>query len=371
MSPRPLTGVRVLDLTRLLPGPFLSQLLLDLGADVVKVEEPGVGDFARWLPPEADGAGHAFAAVNRGKRSIAVDLKSAAGREVALRLAGRSDVLIDSFRPGVMERLGFGDDVLAAASPRLVRCSLVGYGPGPLRDDVGHDLNYEAIAGILATQGTPDRPVESGVPVADLAGAMYAATGILAALLERERTGRGGRVEVALTEAALAFNLLALHRASASDDVPARGAWELGGGLPGYRVYRARDGGFVALGALEERFWLRFTSAVSRRDLDLRHLDPSAVPEVEAVFAADARDAWVDRLRKAGVPATPVLSPHEAIAHPQNLRIGGLVSPGSPLTGLPAARKAPALGEHTEAVLLEAGYSREEIARLRSVGAIA
>lgn len=369
---RPLEGFRVLDLTRLLPGPFLSQVLADLGAAVVKVEEPGVGDYARWIPPvSADGAGYAFAAVNRGKRSIAIDLKAKDARDVVLRLAARSDVLLESFRPGVMERLGLGDAALAQANPRLVRCGLVGYGPGPLRDDAGHDLNYEAMAGILATQGPRERATESAVPVADLAGAMYAATGILAALLEGERTGAGRRVEVALADAALAFHAITLERATHESDLPPRGEWELGGGLPCYRTYRCADGRFLALGALEEKFWSRFAVAVGRDDLAPRHLDASAIPDVEALFASDARDAWADRLRKAGVPATPVLEPREVLAHPQHARFGGRVGPGAPLTGGPSRGEVPALGAHTDEVLREAGYSDDDVARLRASGCVA
>lgn len=344
----PLAGIRVLDLSRLLPGPFLTQVLAELGADVVKVEEPSVGDPSRVL-------GYAFDAVNRGKRSVALDLKAQGAAEVVLRLAARSDVLVESFRPGVMDRLGLDDAKLAAANPRLVRASLVGYGEGPLRDAPGHDLTYEAMAGILATQGPRERPAESAVPVADLAGALYAAVGILAALLERERTGQGRRVEVALGDAALAFHVLALERARAGEPLPERGAWELGGGLPGYRVYPCADGRFLALGALEDKFWARFCATVQRPDLEPRHLDPAAVADVEALLLTRPRDAWAERLAAAGVPATPVLEPAEALAHPQHARFAGAPGPASPLTRAPARGRPPDLGEHTEAVLREAG----------------
>ena len=331
-----------------------------------------MGDPARWMPPASGGVGHAFVAVNRGKRSVAIDLKAQGARDLVLRLAARSDVLLESFRPGVMDRLGLSDEALARASPRLVRCSLVGYGAGPMRDEPGHDINYEAMAGILAAQGGPERPVESAVPVADLAGASYAAIALLAALLERERTGVGRRVEVTLADAALAFNALALQRAASGEDgVPARGAWELGGALPGYRAYRCADGRFLALGALEDKFWQRFADAVGRPDLAPRRLDPAAVAEVEGLLAADARDAWVERLRRAGVPATPVLEPAEVLAHPQHARFGGRVGPAAPLTHAPAAGRAPGLGEHTDDVLREAGLTDAEVAALRAAGVVA
>lgn len=334
------------------------------------MEEPELGDYARWLPPDVDGAGHAFTAVNRGKRSIGIDLKAPGGRDVVLRLATRADVLVESFRPGVMDRLGLGDATLANANPRLVRASLVGYGPGPLRDEAGHDLNYEAMAGILAIQGPPDRPTESAVPIADLAGAMYAATAILAALLERERTGKGARVEVALADAALGFHALALERARSGEPLPARGAWELGGGHAGYRVYACGDGRFLALGALEGKFWQRLCEALDRPDLESRHLDPTAVPELATLFRARDRDAWLKLLVGAGVPVTPVLEPAEALAHPQHARFEGAPGPGSPLTGAPSRGRPPGLGEHTDAILQEAGISAQETARLRASGTV-
>lgn len=371
VAPQPLAGIRVLDLTRLLPGPFLTQVLADLGADVVKVEEPGTGDYARWIPPEVDGAGYPFAATNRGKRSIAVNLKSAEGVEVVKRLATASDVLLESFRPGVLDKVGLSDSVLEALNPRLVRASLVGYGPGDLRDEPGHDLNYEAMAGILEMQGSRHHPMVGAVLVADLAGAMYGATGVLAALVERARTGRGQRVEVALADAALAFNSINLLRAAGDAPLPARGEWELTGGIPGYRLYECADGRHLALGTLEPKFWTRFVEAVREPELEPLHMDasPEAHARVEALFRSRPADEWAQRLRKAGVPATPVLTPDEA--RRRDPRFGGRPGPGSPLTGRGSAGRLPNLGEDTDEVLREAGYSEADAARLRASGAVA
>lgn len=366
VSFRPLEGVRVLDLTRLLPGPFLSQVMADLGADVVKVEEPEMGDPARWIPPMVDEVGSGFAAVNRGKRSLALNLKAPGAAEALLRMLPRYDVLLESFRPGVMARLGLSDHALAEANPRLVRASLVGYGPGPLRDAVGHDLNYEAVAGILAAQGDRRAPVASAVQVGDVGGALYALAGVLGALMERERTGKGRHVEVALADAALAFNVLNLARSEA----PARGEGELTGGLPGYRLYRCREGRFVALGALEPRFWSLFCEAVGKPGWEALRQERSrgAHLQVEALFATRTAEEWLALLGKAGVPLTAVLEPAEALA--AFPRFEGAPGPGSPLTHRPARGKAPGLGEHTDEVLGEAGFSPAEVAALREAGAL-
>lgn len=355
MTPRPLEGLRVLDLSRLLPGPFLTQLLYDLGAQVVKVEAPGLGDETRWIPPDVEGVGYPFAAVNRGKLSIVLDLKTPGGVEAIKRLATRSDVLLESFRPGVMDRLGLSDATLEALNPRLVRCSLVGYPPGEYRDDVGHDLNYQSLAGILAL-GAPSAPPTQ---VADLGGALYGAAGILAALLARERTGRGARVEVALADAALAFNALPLARArvAGASDEP---GWELTGTIPCYRLYGCADGRHVALAALEQKFWLRFAEATGIDESLQYDRSPEAHAQVEALFATRSATEWVAALRKAGVPITPVLAPEEVRAP---------ASPASPLTRAAGAGRAPALGEHTGAVLRDAGFSPEEIRALREGGA--
>ncbi|MFA5861967.1 MAG: CaiB/BaiF CoA-transferase family protein [Candidatus Thermoplasmatota archaeon] len=368
MTWHPLDGVKVLDLSRLLPGPFLTQLLSDLGADIIKVEEPRVGDYARWMQD-----GSAFTAINKGKRSITLDLKAPGAADVVLKLAQRSDVLVESFRPGVLDRLGLPDDLLGRACPKLIRVSLVGYPRGPMRDDVGHDLNYVSLSGILDAQGSgrDAAPVQSAAQVADIGGALYGAVGVLAALHERERTGKGRRVEVALSDAALSMHAVHLQRAAGTGDLPARGEWELSGGIPSYAVYEANDGRFVALAALEPRFWERFVQAVGRPDLDGANLDAARASDVAAVFRASrSRDEWVAFLTKAGVPATPVLDAREALAHPNAARLGGTPGPGSPLTARASQGRAPELGADTDAVLLDAGYSVEEIAAFRSRGVL-
>ena len=341
--------MRVVDLSRLLPGPFLTSVLADLGADVVKVEAPGVGDETRLMP-------YAFDVLNARKRSIVVDLKTREGAALVRRLAARADILVESFRPGVMDRLGLSDAALESANPRLVRCSLVGYPPGEHRDDVGHDLTYQALAGVLAL--TPGEPAPPPVQAADLGGALYGSTGILAALLARERTGKGARIEVALSEAARAMNALALARAAAGEG--AAGGWELAGTMPCYRVYRCADGGHVAFAALEAKFWARACDAMGADEALQFDGSPEAHATMERLFATRPAAEWVRRLRDAGVPVAPVLSP--AQVEPAR--------PSSPLVAREPGR-VPRLGEDTDAVLREAGYTDAEIAALRASRAVA
>ena len=342
-----LAGLRVLDLSRLLPGPFLTEILAGLGADVVKVEAPGMGDETRLMP-------YAFDALNGRKRSIVVDLRSEGGRDVILRSAARADVLVESFRPGVMDRLGLDDATLSRANPRLVRCSLVGYPPGEYRADAGHDLNYQALAGILPLLGEPRPPPTQS---ADLGGALYGAVAVLAALHERARTGVGRRVEVALADAALALNTLPLARARAGEST--WGAWELTGTIPCYRVYRCADGEHVAFAALEQRFFQRFAQATGV-DAALQY-DPAGHGALEALFATRPAAAWVAALREAGVPITPVLTCDQVRAQ---------VGPATPLAPAPPG-SAPELGRDTDAVLRELGYSDADARALRERKAVA
>lgn len=330
----PLEGVRILDLSRLLPGPFMTQIMTDLGADVIKLEEPGTGDATRWMPPE----GFAFGALNKGKRSIAIDLKAVGAAEVVLRIASRCDAMVESFRPGVLDRLGLSDDAFARANPKLVRLSLSGYPTGEWRNDPGHDINYVALAGILGAQD------HGALTIADLGGALYGAIGLLAAL----REGRGRRVEVSLSDAALGLNSFNLARAAAGG-APAKGEWELAGGLPGYAVYACRDGKSIAVGALESKFLDRLEGVVG---------------EVSAAkFLERDRDEWVSILRAAGVPATPAYSVDEAlVVH------AGRAHASAPF-GAPRGAP-PKLGEHGDVVLAECGFTVEEVARLRATGVL-
>jgi alpha-methylacyl-CoA racemase len=361
-----LAGLRVLDLTRLLPGPFCSRLLADFGADVIKVEDLGAGDYARADPA-------AFASLNRGKRSLRVDLKSDRGRAVFVRLARGADVVLESFRPGVMDRLGVGWEALRAENPRLVYCAITGYGQdGPLRDRAGHDLNYLARAGLLALSGEVDGPpVQSAGQIADLGGgALMAAFGILAAL----RSGEGQLVDVAMADGALSWLALLAARPESR-----RGALTLGGGILCYRPYRCADG-YVALGALEPKFFAAFCAGVGREDLAEHQFDPPGSPAhlaLETIFLTRTRAEWEAFNVEHDCCLEPVNELDEALADPQftarGMILDGALGAPVKLSETPAqvGDEAPGFGEHTDEVLAEAGYDEAEIAALREAGAIA
>jgi len=384
----PLQGLRVLDLTRLLPGPFATLVLADLGADVVKVEDPRGGDGLRWIPPLAGAQSGAFHALNRNKRSLALDLARPEGAEAFLRLAARADVVIESFRPGVLERLGVGWPALRARNPRLVLCSLTGYGQdGPGAGRAGHDLDYCAVSGVLAANGTPERPLPLAVQAADLGGGAWpAVAGVLAALLGRAADGRGRHVDVSMAEGTLALLSLPLAMSWARGTPLRRGAELLSGGGACYAVYRTRDGRFVALAALEPRFFSAFCEAVGRPELSERQLEGGGAgprAELEAIFAARTRDEWAAFAAEHDVCLEPVLEGEEPRAEPRLVARGAFVEIDTPWEGraMPGVaspvrirgaaaprRPAPRLGEHGEAVLAEAGFPADEIAALRARG---
>jgi alpha-methylacyl-CoA racemase len=366
-----LAGLRVLDLTRLLPGGYCTLLFADHGADVIKVEDTGAGDYARADPPS-------FASLNRGKRSVQLDLKSEGGRAAFLRLAAKADVVVESFRPGVMDRLGVGWDVLRAANPSLVYCAITGYGQdGPLRLRAGHDLNYLARTGVLGLSGDAGGPpVQAAAQIADLAGgAMMAAFGVLAAL----RSGSGQFVDISMADGAL--SLLAMPAAGllAGGDVPRRGDLVLGGRLLCYRVYACADG-WVSMGALEPKFWAAFCRGVDREDLIAHQFDApgsEAHGSVEAVLAGRTRAEWDAFNAEHDCCLEPVLDLDEVVAdeHVQarGMVVDGLLATPVRLSETPADFRRggpPGLGEHTAEVLGEAGYDAGEVAALRESGAV-
>lgn len=389
-APLPLEGIRVLDLSRLLPGPYATLVLADLGADVVRVEDPRGGDWLRALPPLVGEASGAFHALNRNKRSLALDLSRSEGRAAFLRLAGRADVVVESFRPGVLERMGLGYAALRARNPRIVLCSITGHGQdGPDAGRAGHDLGYCARAGVLALSGPPEAPASPGVQLADVAGGSWpAVAGVLAALLGRDLRGEGAHVDVSMTEGALALLTLGLGIADARGAPLVRGREPLAGGAACYGVYRTRDGRFVALGALEPKFFGAFCEAVGRPELAERQLDEGGAgprAELEAIFAARSFAEWQAFAAAHDVCLEPVLEGDEPRADPQLRARGAFLEIPTPWEGraVPAVatparlrgveaprRSAPRLGEHGAAVLAEAGFSPDEIEGLRIAGVL-
>jgi len=392
----PLEGITVLDLSRLLPGGFCSLLLADFGADVLKVEDTGMGDYVRWSPPYYEGAAESarsafYLALNRNKRSIRLNLKTDGGREVLLRLARDADVLLESFRPGVLERLGVGYERLRAENPRLVYCAITGYGQdGPYRDRSGHDMNYLGLVGLLGLSGEPGGPpVQAAGQIADLGGgALMAAFGILAALRERDRSGEGQLVDVSMADGALSWLGMAAGRYFCDGTVPRRGELELAGGLICYRPYACRDG-WVTLGALEPKFWQAWCRGVEREDLIERQFErpgSAAHAEVEAIFAQRTRDEWQAFASAHDCCLEPVLELDEALDS-ELVRARGMVveldQPGAgrvrqlgvpvKLSRTPGGVHAPGpvLGEHTDAALAALGYAEAEVAALKDAGAVA
>jgi alpha-methylacyl-CoA racemase len=394
-----LSDVRVLDLSRLLPGGFCSLLLADFGADVVKVEDTGMGDYLRWAPPyygddsqqQLGTRSAPYLALNRGKRSIRLDLKSAAGKAAFLRLAREYDVVLESFRPGVLDKLGCGYEALAEANPGIVYCAITGYGQtGPSTARAGHDTNYLALNGLLGLTGARGGPpIQAAGQIADLGGgALMAAFGVMAALRERERSGRGQLVDVSMTDGALSWLAMVAAQYLCDGEVPERGRGMLSGGIACYLPYECADG-WVACGALEPKFWQRFCEATGRPDL-VEH--QFAVPgseghaQVAEVFRQRTRQQWLAFNDEHDAMIEPVLDLDEALASELVRQREMVVEVDQPelgpvrLLGVPVklsrtagspTRPAPALGEHTAEVLAAAGFSEQEIGELLGSGAAA
>ncbi len=320
---RPLEGLRVLDFTALLPGPLCTLHLADLGAEVIKVESPKAPDGGRGLPGQQ--FSKMFMMLARGKQCVAVDLREPAGQAAIARLAATCDVVVEGFRPGVAERLGIGFAQLSAEHPALVYCSISGYGQtGPMRDAGGHDINYQSLAGVLDQQGTAGGPPAPGnFPAADIAGGALSATvGILAAVLGARRHGRGCHVDVSMTDCLMAQNLSAAMTLQSVGRAAPRGGDYLSGGLPCYGTYATSDGRYMALGALEPKFWQNFCQAVDRPDLlPLGHVmgreAAAAKAAIAAVIAARTQAEWVAAFRDVDACFTPVLTLAEALDSPQ------------------------------------------------------
>jgi alpha-methylacyl-CoA racemase len=378
----PLSGLRILDLTRLLPGPYATRQLAELGAEVIKVEAPQGGDYARWYPPlcgEPPASG-IFRELNRGKKSIELDLRTPEGMEVLHHLAGTVDVLVDSFRPGVLERLGFDPQAVMQENPRLIYCAMTGFGlTGPHAQRPGHDINYQARAGGLGVSSDPDAPVLGPLQVADLGGALVAVSGILAALFKRERSGKGSVVDTSLCESSLAFASIYFGKDLAGE-APERGQEMLDGSRPSYTIYETQEGRHLSVGAIEPKFWKAFITALDLPELESCSMDGGAggaatKAKIQAVLSSQSAAHWVQTFEPLNACVELIQTIPEARTDPQHLHRQAFLPDGTVRSPIrvgdwdeleaprPSLSESPGLGEDTRAVLEDAGVSAELIAR--------
>ena len=393
---RPLDGVRVIDLSRVLAGPYATMLLADMGAEVIKVEEPGKGDDTRAWPAFAGGESTYFMSVNRGKKSVTLDLKAEPGKTVLRKLLAGADVLVENFRPGTLARLGFGWEAVHALNPRLVYCSISGFGEsGPEASRPGYDLIVQGESGIMDLTGFPDGPpVKVGNSIADLASGTMAAHGVVLALLARERTGAGQKVEIAMLEVMAALLTYQGQGYLTTGAIPRRRGNQHPSIVP-YEVFEAADG-YLTVGVANNSLWTRFCQGIGHPELAtdprfdtetkrVEHRDV-LVPLLGAIFRTAPAAEWLARLERAGVPAGKIKSVGEALES-EHLRARGaivtvnhptagrmrMVGPPIRLHGTPAeaATPAPLLGEHTDEVLTKVlGYSSDAVAELRAGGVV-
>jgi crotonobetainyl-CoA:carnitine CoA-transferase CaiB-like acyl-CoA transferase len=376
----PMSGIRILDLSRLLPGPYLTKLFTDLGAEVIKIETPLAGDYTRLAPPEM-GLGGLYETLNRGKQSLALNYRNPRGHQLFMELAKTADVILEGFRPGTAERHGIGYEDINALKPDIIYCSLSGYGQeGPYRGQAGHDINYEALGGALALNARPgEMPVPFGLPMADLSGAMLAGIAILGALFGREQTGQGAYLDMALLDGVLSWMTPLAGAAFFSGFEPGAGSHPLLGGLPCFNVYQAADGKYLTLAALEPTFWQAFCQVVGRDDLLPRQFDRTIGNEITAIFREKSQQEWLEAFEGTDGCVEAVNSFAEMLAHPQ-VKARGYVREevGKPI-GLESpfvfARRAldpaPALGKHTRKILRELGVNDEEMKALAERNIIA
>jgi crotonobetainyl-CoA:carnitine CoA-transferase CaiB-like acyl-CoA transferase len=381
---KPLDGIKVLDLTRYLPGPFATQIFADFGAEVIKIEETG-GELGRYLPPFIGGLGTRFCAVNRNKKSITIDLKSNKGKEIFKKLAMGADIIIEQFRPGVMDKMGLGYNSLKKDNEGLIFCSLTGYGlSGPWVNRAGHDINYLNTAGISAlTAGRDGVPVMSSVQIADVAGgSLFAVIGILLALFQRSRSGKGQLCDIAMMDGALSLLSYGVGEWCGKGSLPETGKEFLTGGFAMYNTYRCGDGKYAGLGAIEGKFWMGFCTKLGREEYTNSQFDISKqeeiIADIAAIMLTKTRDEWVEFFADSDICFTPVLDLDEVSEHEQVLaremlhkvmNFGGsgadLVVTGNPVklsdTPCEIILKFPQTGGDSMNILMDAGYTEDEV----------
>ncbi len=387
-----LKSIKVLDLTRLLPGGYCTQLLGDMGAEIIKIEQPGIGDYMRWMPPHIKKESGLFLAINRNKKSLTLNLKTSRGQEIFYRLVESADVIIEGYRPGVVKRLGVDYVTVKTFNPKVIYCSLSGYGQdGPYRDWVGHDINYIGIGGILNITGTTEEPIIPGVQIADLAGGgMLAAIAILTALFAREQTGIGQYIDVAMLDGVVSWLSIHAGKYFVDQEIPIRGNMPLSGGTASYNIYKTKDSKWISLGILEKQFWTNLCKVIGREDLEeAPYFELSNREELksilQAIFRTKNQIEWIKLLNSADVPCGPIYTIDEVFKDPQVLHRGMFREIDHPIEGrikqlgipikfseTPGQLRLPPpqLGEHTVEILQSLGYTDKQIQDFRIKGVI-
>lgn len=386
----PLQSIRVLDLTRLLPGPYCTMFLADFGAEVIKIEEPTSGDYARWEEPKAETDSAIFSSLNRNKKSVALNLKSEQGKELFKELVKTADVLVESFRPGVMERLGLGYDALQKINPRLIYCAITGYGQtGPYAKLPGHDMNYLSYAGLLHLQGErKQKPFPPPVQIADIGGgSLMAVIGILTAVIARNDTGKGQFIDISMLDGTVSWLQTVLPNYLASQQQPNRGELPLSGSKACYEVYETADQRYLAVAALEEKFWVDFCKGIEREDFVAELNAPQKRQdelklEIGKIMKTKSLDEWLDIFANYETCISPVLTFEEVTKDPQ-IKARGMVREIPGLAGVHIGNPikfsdtpcnilsiAPKLGEHTAEIFEELGIQKEKIDSLLEEGII-
>jgi len=383
----------MLDLSRLLPGPYCSLLLADLGMEVLKVEDLEMGDYMRKMGPIREQDSAYFLAVNRNKKSMTLNLKVKEGKEIFFRLIDTYDTILESFRPGVMDRLGIGYEALKKRNPRTILCSLSGYGQdGPYREKSGHDINYIGLGGVLDLIGEKDRaPVIPGVQIADLgAGGMMSTIAILAAIIHREKTGKGQSLDISMLDGVISWLSMHAGKYFVDGKLPERGEMLLTGRYACYHVYETKDERYMSLGALEPKFWGNFCETVGRKDLIYKQYAEGderdrLIKEVEQILRTKTQKEWVDIFQNADACCEPILNLEEVFHHPQVLYRqmvkeiahpveGKVQAVGNPIKSsqypFEVQTPPPGYGEHTIEVLKSIGYSEKDIQHFKDAKAI-
>ena len=381
----PLEGLKVLDLTRLIPGGYATLILADLGAEVLKVEDTKAGDYSRWIEPTIGGNGVYFSALNRNKKSIKINLKTEEGKKIFRGLVENGyDIVIESFRPGVLDRLGIGYEALKKITPGVIYCSITGYGQtGPKKDKALHDLNCMAVSGVLGITGEDSPPIPG---IADTVSSLFSVIAILSACFSREKNGQGQFIDVSMTEAVISLFSFHLIRYLADGKLPEIRNTDFTGKFPSYEIYKTKDGGYVSLAILEEKFWKNFCLAVGREDLIEKQHDSSTETkeEVANIFKSQTRSEWEQIAEEFDFCLEPVLNFKEVPNHPQlkernlffeinhqgekipQIRIPFLMSG---LTNIPK-NPPPLWGENTEEILISLGYDKDKIESLKEKGVL-